>query len=918
VVELVDKNGVRVTARTALTLEASLGKWLADDVNPRDPGVQVFIEGGHAEFELASSVEPGESHIRISSGAMQADAVVSFLPDLRPMIAAGVVEGKINISHLSAGALRPVNSRDSFDTDLQDFAVHGNNSNAAGRVAFFLKGKILGSYLLTAAYDSERDTRDRLFRDIQPDEFYPIYGDSSVKGFEAQSSGELYVRIDNKKSYLLYGDFVTQAPNDVQQLGNYSRSLNGLREHYENNRVRANAWAAYDNSRQVVEELRANGTSGPYSFHTANGILNSEKVEILTRDRDNPGLVIKTVGMTRFSDYEFEPLTGQLLFKAPIPSLDSDLNPISIRVTYEIDQGGDRFWVYGADAEVKVTDRVQVGGAVARDENPMDRYGLYSGNAVFDLGMKTFLFGEFAHSTDAIDGDGNAERIELRHSSEKLFARIFWGRADDHFKNQTAILTAGRTEGGAQISYQLGKKTRAIIQAVDTEAQDGGTRRGVLAGIEQTFGSNIRLEIDGRYSTETTDPASPSTSLTPGTTPNDVRSIRGKLTVPIPWTKDAGRIYGEYEQDVIDPDKRLAAIGGDYQLDSKARLYFRHELISSLGGPFELNTVQQQNSTVFGIESTYAKDASFFNEYRIRDGISGPEAENAIGLRNGWTLADGFRAHTSFERVVPTKGTTTTTDEATAVTGALEYTADPDWKGTTRLELRTSPSVDSLLDTFGLAYKLNENWTALGKSVVYVAHNKGPSAIDQTQARIQAGAAWRQTSQDIWNALAKYEFRTEDGAAGTFDGGTPTALGPDVQRRVNIASLDVNCQPDADWLLTLHYGGKVAFEDSSKRSDIATAHLIAAHVTRDLTKRLDIGIGANALVSGNGSSVQYGVGPEIGFTVAENVRAAIGYNVTGFSDQDLTEDQYTQQGFYFALRLKFDEQIFSRRREEEK
>lgn len=916
-VALVDRNGVPVTARTALTLEASLGKWLAADLNPQEPGVQVFIEGGRAEFELASPVEPGESHIRISSGAMEADTVLSFLPELRPMIAAGLIEGKINISHLSAGSLRPINSRDSFDAELQDFAVHGNNGSAAGRAAFFLKGKILGSYLLTASYDSERETRERLFRDIQPDEFYPVYGDSSAKGFEAQSTGELYVRIDNKKSYLLYGDFVTQAPNDVQQLGNYNRSLNGLREHFETRNIRGNVWGSYDNSRQVVEELPANGTSGPYRFHTATGIVNSEKVEILTRDRNNPGLVINTVGMTRFSDYEFEPLTGQLLFKAPVPSLDADLNPISIRVTYEIDQGGDRFWTYGGDVQVKINDRVEVGGAVARDENPMDHYGLYSGNAIFDLGLKTFLLGEFAHSSDAIEGDGNAERIELRHSSEKLFARIFWGRADDHFKNQTAILTAGRTEGGAQISYQFGKKTRAIIQAVDTEAQDGGTRRGVLAGVEQTFGKDIRLEIDGRYSDETASPASPSTSFPSGITPNEVRSVRGKLTLPIPWTAGAGRIYGEFEQDVVDADKQLAAVGGDYQLDGKTKFYFRHELISSLGGPFELNTVQQQNSTVFGIESAYAKDASFFNEYRVRDGISGQQAEAAIGLRNAWTLADGLRAHTTFERVSPTSGTSVT-DEGTAVTGALEYTANPDWKGTTRLELRTSPTVDSLLDTFGVAYKLNQNWTALGKSVIYLADNKGPSAINQTQARIQAGAAWRQTNEDVWNALGKYEFRTENGAIGTFDGGTPTPLGPDVQRRVNIASLDVNWQPDPDWQLSAHYAGKLAFEDSSNRSDVASAHLIATHLTHDLTKRFDVGIGVNALIAGDGSGAQYGVGPEVGFIVAPNVRAAVGYNLLGFTDEDLTEDQYTQQGFYFALRLKFDEQLFNRRREEEK
>ena len=181
IVELVDHNGVPVTARTALTLETTMGKWLAADLNPRETGVQVFIEGGRAEFALAAPVEPGDSRIRVSSGVLQANAVVSFLPELRPLIGVGVIEGTVNISHLSAGALRPVSSRDTFDTELRNFAVTGNRGSAAGRAAFFLKGKILGSYLLTASYDSEKATREHLFRDIQPDEFYPIYGDSDQR-----------------------------------------------------------------------------------------------------------------------------------------------------------------------------------------------------------------------------------------------------------------------------------------------------------------------------------------------------------------------------------------------------------------------------------------------------------------------------------------------------------------------------------------------------------------------------------------------------------------------------------------------------------------------------------------------------------------------------------------------------------------
>jgi hypothetical protein len=181
--------------------------------------------------------------------------------------------------------------------------------------------------LLTAGFDSEKETRERLFRDIQPDEFYPVYGDSATKGYDAQSTGRLYVRIDKKKCYLLYGDFITASQSEARSLGNYSRSLTGIREHYEKSRIAANLWASHDSSRQIIEEVPANGTSGPYFFRIANGIVNSEKVEIITRDRDQQAIILQSVPMSRFTDYEFEPFSGRILFKAPVASLDPNLNP---------------------------------------------------------------------------------------------------------------------------------------------------------------------------------------------------------------------------------------------------------------------------------------------------------------------------------------------------------------------------------------------------------------------------------------------------------------------------------------------------------------------------------------------------------------------------------------------------------------
>jgi hypothetical protein len=236
------------------------------------------------------------------------------------------------------------------------------------------------------------------------------------------------------------------------------------------------------------------------------------------------------------------------------------------------------------------------------------------------------------------------------------------------------------------------------------------------------------------------------------------------------------------------------------------------------------------------------KDAQLFNEYRVRNALSGRDAEAAIGLRNTWPLAPGLRANTSFERVAPIGGAPIQ-QEATAVTGALEYTANPDWKGTARLELRTSDATDSLLNTMGVAWKLSRDWTALGKTILYLADNKAPGAGDQTQARIQAGMAWRQTETDQWNALGKYEFKTEE---------DETKMDFNVARKVHIVSLDANYQPTADFIVSGHYAAKLVFEDSNGIDSTGSAHLLASRVTYDLTRRWDIGLNASALVDGSG------------------------------------------------------------------
>jgi hypothetical protein len=39
-----------------------------------------------------------------------------------------------------------------------------------------------------------------LFRDIDPNAYYPIYGDASIKGYDAQSRSNLYVKLEKGRT----------------------------------------------------------------------------------------------------------------------------------------------------------------------------------------------------------------------------------------------------------------------------------------------------------------------------------------------------------------------------------------------------------------------------------------------------------------------------------------------------------------------------------------------------------------------------------------------------------------------------------------------------------------------------------------------------------------------------------------------
>jgi len=895
-----DRDGVPVTSRTQVTVEASAGRILEADLDPKQPGTQLFVEGGETVVTLVAPVKAGEGEVTVRTGVLKESVKVRFVPELRPMVVAGIVEGMISLKDFDSGRLTPAMANDGFEDELGSLASGKDGKlNSSGRAALFLKGKVKGEYLLTLSYDSDKDKNQSLFRDIRPEEYYPVYGDSAVKGFDAQSTGKLYARIDKGRSYALFGDYNTRIENaGALELGQYSRSLTGVRTRYETERGQVTAFVAQTESTQTTLEIPALGVSGPYALPGIDGLLvNSEKVEILLRDRNNPGLIISTQAMTRFSDYEFEPLTGSLIFRSPVPSLDPNLNPYSIRVTLEVNSNGPEYWVGGVQGQHQLGERLTVGASAVSEDNPVDAYQLGSVNATYKLTADTRVVLEGAASDRESKGVGAAGRVEVVHEKGSDYWRIFHSESEDAFDNTAAPITAGRAESGGRLRLNLNRW--GIFRAEASRTEDGnthGVRQGVKISLEKKLNSWLALEVGSRIYDETRAPAS-SGSL--GVTPYEGVTAWAKANAQIPGVAGASAFL-EYEQDVQATDRQVVALGGDYRLGTQGRIYARHELISSLTGGNGLNDQQQRNTSVVGVEDEYMKDGRVFSEYRVRDAISAAEAEAAIGLRNRWYLAEDIRLSTNLERVTTLKGNDD--NDSTAASLGLEYLANPLWKATGKVDFRWADSADTILNQLGLAWKLNRDWTLLARNTFNLTDNKtmGNKVLD----RLQLGFAWRQVDTNRWDALTKVEYRLEDDRS---------VANQSIERTAALFSTHLNYHPVRRWTFAGNYAVKRAEDSSLGLDSDSLTQMVGVRAIHDLTERWEASVQSGVIFDEDGQQ-RYVAGVESGYMVMSNFWLSAGYNFLSYDDGELAGNEYTADGFYLRFRFKFDEDLFNARK----
>lgn len=860
-IKLLDANGYLARGVNFVTVEASDGQWVERDVQDQIQGHQVRVVNGLRVLHLKSSERSGDIRIRVSDGSMRDEEKITQIAPLRPLLAVGIVE---------VGASRF--SRDEKSPDILDKrSVHG-------RAAAFLKGRVRGDMHLTMSVDTDKDSDAELFRDINPNKSYPIHGDSSQRGYEAQSRSKVYAKLEKDDDSVMWGDFVTDGRTINEDVTRVQRTLTGANALGKRGKNEWQVFISEQDEKHVVERIRGQGVALNYKLSKRPLIQNSETIEIITVSRDNPGVVLSTEQLSRFGDYTLDDVTGELSFSETVAGTDEDLNPIYIRASYDLDEGGDSYLVAGARLAHKFSDEIKVGLSYTMDQDVDDGFQVYGATVDFKDDKGLTVRGSLAQMTHENESTatGAAGRLFMSKEWDKTSkTSVTLGRATEGFTNSAAGIAENREE--LRLKHQLN-----IYENISAEIEAIHSRDLATNNTESSVGATADVKVQGWTLTGGVRHIEQESSTENDKFQTFIVGIKRALDV---MGMD-GTFGAEYEQDFNDTERRRIALTGDLQVHEKVKVYAKGERISSLTGVSGLSSSSKaQDTFAVGVKSNIMKSTELYSEYRVRGAIDGRDLETASGVRGTYELSKGISVAPTLEYIKNMKGGD---GDSIAASIAFKDSRFKDQVAGFRLEARH----DDDRTYYGLqtnyVKRLDTDWSVLIKDTLrYDSPESGDDLIDNT---LTVGLAFRPRTENKHHGLFFYQNKEERG-------------GDNGDCSTHILSTHQNYEIQEDVLISGRFGGK----RENCGDNISEAVVLDGRLTWDITNRFDVDIHAGALGTNDAKEVQYSLGAGINYLVKENLRLGVGYNVLGFKDADLDPENYNDEGLNIGLQYKFDE-----------
>lgn len=286
-----------------------------------------------------------------------------------------------------------------------------------GRLAYYLKGKIKGKFLITSSYDTEKSNRkSKLFTNLDPDKYYPVYGDASQLNYDAgETQDGFYVLIEKDKSFLKWGSFNTDFTDT--ELATHNRTMSGGKVHFETlkttryGNAKSGFSGFYSKQKQEADHNEFQGTGGSlYYLRNRRVIEGSEKIFVEVRDKLT-GIVRSKSQLSSGTDYEINYDQGRIILARPLFSitksdtvinqniLEGDSNVLVVDYEYEAPNML-QYQNAGLRGVQHFSDFVRIGATYIENKRPPNKanYDMPAVDATIHAGKNTKITAEYAES----------------------------------------------------------------------------------------------------------------------------------------------------------------------------------------------------------------------------------------------------------------------------------------------------------------------------------------------------------------------------------------------------------------------------------------------------------------------------------------------------------------------------------------
>ena len=279
-------------------------------------------------------------------------------------------------------------------------APYDYDAHVAGSLSFFTTQKLNNDWRITASADTREEpvkdlfsnflnkAPDSLFRRIDPDYYYPTYGDDGTVQELAPTLGKFYVKVEHHEDYGLWGNFrINYFDNELAQVdrGLYGGNLHWVSDSttsFGEKRIALDGFAAQPGTIAGRDELQGTGGS-LYFLHEQDILTGSEQVRIELRDKDS-GLVMGTVNLQPNVDYEIDYLQGRIVLAEPLSSTAADnllvrtsglsgqLAYLVVRYEYTPGFQDIHTWTAGGQGDVWLNNYVRLGVTASSNDSGAD------------------------------------------------------------------------------------------------------------------------------------------------------------------------------------------------------------------------------------------------------------------------------------------------------------------------------------------------------------------------------------------------------------------------------------------------------------------------------------------------------------------------------------------------------------------